>query len=148
VADVPNILILPDGFTADEQGDFERLVRQLVHRLRVRRRTRPYDLLKDRINYFTAWVASAEKGGSMVEEVETVGPVTGRTTGRCAPTMVAPARTAAAWHVGAPGQNTTRLLLNERSTAFHVALGGRPNAAGTLPFRWPRLNDRQRLAES
>jgi hypothetical protein len=144
--DVPNVLLLPDGFTADEQGAFEGLVRQLVHRLRVRRRTRPFDLLKDRINYFSAWVASPEAGVSVLEEVGLAGATGGTDTAACVSTNVDAASVAGAWHVGAPSANTTRFLLNERDTAFHVGIGGRPNAAAFYQFLRPRLNNAQRVA--
>jgi hypothetical protein len=146
MGDVPNILLLPEGFTADEQGAFERLVRQLVHRLRVRRRTRPFDLLKDRVNYFSAWVASPEAGVSVLEEVELVGGGGGPQTAEYRSTMVTAADAAGAWHVGPPPSSTTRFLLNERDTAFHVAIGGRPNADQFHRFTWPRLDYVQRIA--
>jgi len=146
--DVPNVLFLPEGFTEGEQNDFERIVRQLVHRLRVRRRTRPFDLLKDRINYFCAWVASPEAGVSVLEEVETTGVVGGPDTAEYRSTNVAEGNVAAAWHVGTPSVNATRVLLNERNTAFHVVLGGRPNAARFYRFATPRLNTSQRIGKT
>jgi hypothetical protein len=143
MADAANILFLPEGFTDDEQGEFERIVRQIVHRLRARRRTRPFDLLKDRINYWTAWVASPESGVSVLEEVEATTLVTGPTTVTCVPTHVPLSRVVSSYLIGVPAQNATRFLLNERSTAFHVVLGGRPSADPLHTFRWPRLNDRR-----
>src|SRR4029450_6307928 len=63
-----NVLVLPDGFE-DLPGDrdreaFERYVRVVVARLSHRRRTRPWDLLKEHLNYFRAWLASPPAGVS------------------------------------------------------------------------------------
>jgi hypothetical protein len=71
-----NVLILPDGFVDDpnhpglEELRFEGLARQLVHQLRTRQRTRPFDVLRDKVNYFMAWVPSREAGISTLPAVE------------------------------------------------------------------------------
>ncbi|HKF00131.1 MAG TPA: hypothetical protein VKG45_14520 [Actinomycetes bacterium] len=69
---VRNVLFLPDGFEAADRATFERCVRRLVARLSHRRRTRPFDLLKDRFNYFQAWVASPQAGISVLDELDRV----------------------------------------------------------------------------
>jgi hypothetical protein len=44
-------------------------VRQVVARLSHRRRTRPFDLLKDSFNYFQAWVPSPDAGISVLGDL-------------------------------------------------------------------------------
>jgi hypothetical protein len=174
--DVRNVLFLPDGFddtTADRDG-FERLVRVIVGRLAARRRTRPWDLLKGKINYFTAYLPSPDQGISVLDELDRQHPPT------IALPMEAPARPKPTvnlwslpellyvvgpptpahdppgtplaaqlpdWNVlyGGPVPVTAalaggmypdwlaradRVLLNERNTAFHTAMGYRPSLAG------------------
>jgi hypothetical protein len=125
-----NILILPDGFRATERADFERLARDLVQRLRTRRLTRPYDLLRGQMNYFSAWVESREAGVSPLPQVQRVNVVGTRADASEEDTSVADAAVPAEWHVAAPPTPVTndRFLLNERDTAFGVALGERPQA--------------------
>jgi hypothetical protein len=78
-----NILLLPDGFqdTPDDRAGFERLVRGVVSRLRLRQKTRPFDLLKNNFNYFMAWVPSPNAGISVLNELDQIasaGPITAR----------------------------------------------------------------------
>ncbi|HKF00132.1 MAG TPA: hypothetical protein VKG45_14525 [Actinomycetes bacterium] len=73
--DVRNVLFLPDGFE-DLPGDrdreaFERYVRVVVARLSHRRRTRPWDLLEEHLNYFRAWLPSPQAGISVLNELDT-----------------------------------------------------------------------------
>ena len=68
---VRNVLFLPDGFTtAADRIAFERLVRGLVARLNTRQKTRPFDLLAGRLNYFMAWVASPQPGVTIASELD------------------------------------------------------------------------------
>jgi hypothetical protein len=126
-----NVLILPDGFVDDpnhpglEKLRFEGLARQLVHQLRTRQRTRPFDVLRDKLNYFMAWIPSREAGISTLPTVER-SKVVGR------PDQAVEVETATEkgfvpleWSI--PVTNT-RFLLNERDTAFHTAFGNRPRA--------------------
>jgi hypothetical protein len=65
------VLFLPDGFTtAADRIAFERLVRGLVARLNTRQKTRPFDLLAGRLNYFMAWVASPQPGVTIASELD------------------------------------------------------------------------------
>ena len=69
---VRNVLFLPDGFVTDaDQKAFGVYVRKLVNLLRTSPFTRPYNLLRDSINYFSAWVPSPEAGITAFEEVYT-----------------------------------------------------------------------------
>jgi hypothetical protein len=145
---VPNVLILPDGFHGgrpgepSEQARFEQLARQLVHRLHVRQRTRPYDLLKDRMNYFMAWIPSREPGISPLEQVRRFNIAGSQAdavevdtaVGRAA---LSPRDVAGAWHVATPPTSpANEFLLNERDTAFHVTLGERPRVIRQSEIRW------------
>jgi hypothetical protein len=61
---VPNILFLPDGFldTAQDRGDFDKLVALAVHRLNHSASTTPFDVLSGSINYWSVFVPSRERG--------------------------------------------------------------------------------------
>jgi hypothetical protein len=140
---VANVLILPDGFQEHEMAAFEKLTRQLVHRLRIRRRTRPFDLFKDKVNYFRAWVPSPEAGVSILEMTETV-PGEGQPAAREIVTVIRSDDVPTEWHAGNPRTppSPPRQLLNERNTAFHIAVGGRPRAKSIagISIGQPRLN--------
>ncbi len=193
-----NVLILPDGFVDDPQGAdraaFDRYARQLVNVLTTNAHTRPFDLLADKFNFFTAWVPSPQAGISALSEQRTHRVLADRIQGR---DVDLPARFDVAappeefslgeliWAVGLPTpvfdppgsdsgdddtgrvhdwaqlygpyvtgtrvdpvfddwlELTTRTLLNERDTAFHVANDYRPRAdesdATTLSFHPLRL---------
>jgi hypothetical protein len=66
---VKNILFLADGFDATEKTAFDELVKNLVDRLR--HGMRPYDLLRYSVNYWQTFVASPEKGVSILPESRT-----------------------------------------------------------------------------
>ena len=72
-ARVPNILLLPDGFTDNgtDQRDFEQHARTVVSRLAQRAHMRPFDLLlqNKRINWFTAWLPSRQAGITIGQEL-------------------------------------------------------------------------------
>jgi hypothetical protein len=67
-----NVLFLPDGFVAGEEGFFETLVRNIARKLRTTSVLRPFDCLHDAMNYWVAFVPSDEAGLSWREEVYTV----------------------------------------------------------------------------
>ena len=67
--DVKNILFIPDGFAAAESADFDKLVKNLVERLK--HGMRPYDLLRNSVNYWQAFAASPESGASILPESQT-----------------------------------------------------------------------------
>ena len=113
MADVTNILILPDGFTTAQRGAFEALARNIVYRLTHRARTRPYDLLKDKFNYFMAWVASPEATITVKNELE-LSNISGANAD------------GTEYGTGAPPAIADKCLTNERNTAFHTAMGARP----------------------
>ena len=71
VNDVPNILLLPDGFldTDADRADFDRLAALAVHRLSHSSSTTPFDLLSGSINYWSAFVPSREQGASTLPEL-------------------------------------------------------------------------------
>jgi hypothetical protein len=72
MADIPNILFLPDGFldTPAEKARFEGRVKRIVDQLQKYRTTRPFDLLKNSINYFTAFIPSRERGSNVLYDLK------------------------------------------------------------------------------
>jgi hypothetical protein len=105
-AEVPNILFLPEGFTAAEKPKFEALVRALVTDLQSTPSLRPYDLLKEAANFWMAFVPSRERGTSALYDMR---PVTRKTVfGAEIPDPVKPAPGDAftlanlIYHVGLP----------------------------------------------
>jgi hypothetical protein len=189
--DVPNILFLPDGFDAFEQTTFENLVHDIVTNGLARNSfLAPYNRLGSSINYWSCFVASPQRGVTVLSEV---GRLHGSGTSRrgvpiTRPSKPAPPPAANPWtleelihevglpvpaqagldlptllgqwqtvygsHVTEPkvrGKHKTiggatievwdfwrsladRVLVNEVSTAFGVAVGGRHSAdcVGTL----------------
>jgi hypothetical protein len=170
--DVRNVLFLPDGFqdTDADRDAFDRFVRVIVGRLSARRRTRPWDLLRGKINYFSGFLSSPDAGVSVLDELDRGDPPS-KAEPMEQPTRPDPA--AAVWELpellyevgpptpahdpagktlasrlpdwdvlyGTPAAVTTglagaafpawlacndRVLLNERDTAFHTAMGHRP----------------------
>jgi hypothetical protein len=71
VNEVPNILLLPDGFldTAGDKADFDRLAALAVYRLSTSSSTTPFDLLSSSINYWSAFIPSREHGTSTLPEL-------------------------------------------------------------------------------
>lgn len=113
MADVRNVLILPDGFDASQRGQFEGLARAAVNRINNRSRTRPFDLLKDQFNYFMAWVESPDTNITVHNELALSNIVGNRAEGA----EFAPAAKPAI---------AGRTLVNEVNTAFHLKMGFRP----------------------
>lgn len=68
---VPNILILGDGFTAGDQSAFEQIANTFVHHLKTNRFTRPFDLLVTSMNFWKTFVAAPSNGISVLSEVYT-----------------------------------------------------------------------------
>lgn len=71
VNQVPNILLLPDGFldTAADKADFDRLAALAVHRLSHSSSTTPFDLLSGSINYWSAFIPSRERGTTTLPDL-------------------------------------------------------------------------------
>lgn len=130
MADNPNILILADGFQASERGAAERLARQIVHRLGTRQRTRPFDLLRNRLNYFFAWTESPEGGTSPLHLVRRRNATAQVSDAEDVQVGVDPANVGTEFTIATPVTPATNdeFLLNERDTAFHVVMGERPAA--------------------
>jgi hypothetical protein len=115
MADVRNVLILPDGFQEAQRAEFHALARESVNRLTTRRRTRPYDLLRDKFNYFTAWMESPDSDITVLNELQRSNVVGANADGmEFDPAAMPPI--------------ADRFLANERNTAFHTAMGLRPAA--------------------
>jgi hypothetical protein len=72
-ARIPNVLFLPDGFTAAEKPRFEALVRDIIRRLQSTQSLTPYDLAKGAANFWMAFVPSRERGTSALYEMDPIG---------------------------------------------------------------------------
>lgn len=66
---VRNVLFLPDGFTQSEKAAFVNHVQGIVTHLNSNFHTRPFDILKDKFNYFLAWVPSPQAGVSVLSDL-------------------------------------------------------------------------------
>jgi hypothetical protein len=140
IDEVPNVLILGDGFQAQERQAFIDLAGQLVKALHSSPRTRPYDLVKDRMNYFAAFRESREQG------VATQSPVILDLTGGAGIPVDVAVDEADAPTLGAtvdvpPTGPADIVLLNERDTAFGAEIGERPRAQRSETMRTALLSE-------
>jgi hypothetical protein len=69
IDDVPNVLILGDGFQQGESLAFHELARQLVQQLWANDGMFPYGRLKGSMNFWSAFTPSREKGISTLPEL-------------------------------------------------------------------------------
>lgn len=71
VNDVPNVLLLPDGFldTPQDRADFDALASLVVQRLHRNPSSTPFDVLEHVINYWSAFVPSRERGTSTLDDL-------------------------------------------------------------------------------
>jgi hypothetical protein len=78
IADTPNILFLPEGFTAADEPLFHRMVDQAVRGFSRPFAPRPFNLLARRLNYWKTFIPSPEQGATVLSELvrTTVGGVT------------------------------------------------------------------------
>ncbi|HKO98919.1 MAG TPA: M64 family metallopeptidase [Pyrinomonadaceae bacterium] len=67
--EVPNVLMMGDGFTAGDKAAFERIANSYVHHVKNNRFTRPFDLLTTSMNFWKTSVPSADVGISVRSEV-------------------------------------------------------------------------------
>jgi hypothetical protein len=68
---VPNILMLGDGFTAADRAAFDRIVNTFVHHLKNTKFVRPFDILATSINFWKTFVPALQRGISVRSEVFT-----------------------------------------------------------------------------
>lgn len=66
---MPNVLFLPDGFDASQEGDFYRYVNALVQFLKTDPLCKPFDLLATSMNFWAAFLPSEQRGVTMGSEV-------------------------------------------------------------------------------
>lgn len=202
---IRNVLFLPDGFADADRPTFEHYVRMIVTELTTNPLIKPFDILRDKLNYFFAWVPSPQAGGSVLQEHFTTtaaNPLNGHLEATALEIPINPFNpdgpdSAPAtldlpqlfYTVGAPMpgldqpgsplgtdaagrahdwqelygplpsvtrtqavypewlQRSTRILINECDTAFHVARESRPRVderltnANTMAFHPLRLTD-------
>jgi hypothetical protein len=94
--DVPNLLFLPDGFVDGERELFLTLVKHIVRKLQKSSILRPFDLLKDEMNFWAAFVPSGEPGVNILYEVYDDRRYSGREY-EAVPRPKAPAESAETW---------------------------------------------------
>lgn len=70
MATSPNILFMPDGFTAAEKPKFEALVNSIVRQIQSNSALTPFNLLKGSINYFMTFVPSPQRGCSVLYDLD------------------------------------------------------------------------------
>jgi hypothetical protein len=66
---VPNVLFVSDGFRAQDGASFDKIVDTIVHHLKTDYFTRPFDLVSTRMNFWKAFVPTADLGISVRSEV-------------------------------------------------------------------------------
>ena len=66
---VPNVLLVSDGFRAQDGPNFDKVVDTIVHHLKTDYFTRPFDLVSTRMNFWKAFVPTADLGLSVRSEV-------------------------------------------------------------------------------
>jgi hypothetical protein len=93
---VPNVLFLPDGFTATEKAEFQKLVRAVIELLGTSRVMVPYNFLIDSMNWWTTFVESPEAGISILPDAWTFSQ-NATTVGSLIPLPTKPAAGAATW---------------------------------------------------
>jgi hypothetical protein len=92
-----NILFLSDGFATADKDDFQQLVHTLVGRLR--HGMRPYDLLRDSVNYWQTFVASPQSGASILPEALIFTAKDGTQRAHLIPLAVKPDPAAVSWQL-------------------------------------------------
>jgi IgA Peptidase M64 len=71
VEDAPNILMLSDGFTSNDEDAFDQIVDAFVSNAKTNTLTTPYNLLSSRMNFWKAFVPADEIGISFRSEMYT-----------------------------------------------------------------------------
>jgi hypothetical protein len=77
MADVPNLLLLGEGFPACEGVLFQQVAEDAVRELRTSTATSPFNLLRDSINYWRVHVPSPQTGLSVLHDLGVQTRVTG-----------------------------------------------------------------------
>jgi len=92
----PNVLFLPDGFTATEKAQFQKLVRAVIELLGTSRVMVPYNFLIDSMNWWSTFVESPEAGISILPDAWTFSQ-NATTVGSLIPLPTKPVAAAATW---------------------------------------------------
>jgi hypothetical protein len=152
--DVPNVLFVPEGFTAAERADFDALVSQLERQLRRSRLSAPYNLLANSINYWAVFIDSAERGVSVSNGVRPIAGPAGSTLGRELPFPRAPQPGAASFTleelvfvVGLPVPDDVELDLDlaaklaEWQTLYGAAAVPDASVTADIYLQWRELSE-------
>ena len=141
MADVPNVLVIGDGFRGTESAAFAALADKLVAEIYANHRLTPYGLLKDRLNFFRVMLPSREPGVSDWNAIDRT-PTGGGTLADAAHVdLSVPASHPA--NIATPVPNLSRFLLNERDTAFGAVYGDRPRATRFNAMHGIHLSNRR-----
>jgi hypothetical protein len=70
---VPNILLLGDGFTAADEASFDTIVDTFVHHLKTNQLTRPFNLLSRSMNFWKTFIPAEQIGISFRSEMAITG---------------------------------------------------------------------------
>lgn len=124
VDQVRNVLFLPDGFTCDQQTEFENFVGDLVYHMCHNSAFSPFDVLRDSVNFFRAWLKSTDACVTLAS------PVTSAVRSMVTLLPDPPALPTAESMVEIT--RTPMAVLNPRETAFHSIRGARHRAMPEL----------------
>jgi hypothetical protein len=74
IAQVPNALLVAEGFqdSAAGRADFEQVAAEVVRLLRTSKATSPFNLVKDRINFWRVFLPSNQSGENTLYELDLV----------------------------------------------------------------------------
>ena len=120
VDQVRNVLFLPDGFTRDQQTEFENFVGDLVYHMCHNSAFSPFDVLRDSVNFFRAWLESTDACVTLAS------PVTPAVRSMVTLLPDPPELPTAESMVEIT--RTPMAMLNPRETAFHTTRGAHHRA--------------------
>ena len=141
MADVPNVLVIGDGFRDTERAAFATLADKLVAEIYANRRLTPYGLLKDRLNFFRVMLPSREPGVSDWNAIDRTPTGSGTLADAAHADLSVPAGHPA--NIATPVPNLSRFLLNERDTALGAVYGDRPRATRFNAMHGIHLSNRR-----
>jgi hypothetical protein len=135
VSEVPNILLLPDGFldTPQDRDDFDKLVALAVHRLNHSASTTPFDVLAASINYWSVFVPSRERGATTLSGLVELTQLRDGPNHLATHTPVTTVEVDGQWPAGSNTINFTASSLHGKlKDGVHFTIAGDPTLYTTL----------------